>query len=180
MTLRCLKARARPGKVAFIPHLYFMQYCLWIRRGLCLTPGALQQVFCCLGHYAFQLCFLLLFSLWCVRLFDPMDCSMPGFPVLHYFLEFVHPHDHWVSDAIQPSHPFPSPEDLPNSGIEPASPVSPALAGGFFSTSATWEVQRGTRDTPNREQHLSPVNKPTGKKGVCIQNDFLPFPWRGF
>ena len=58
LTLRCLKARARPGKVAFIPHLYFMQYCLWIRRGLSLTPGALQQVFCCLGHYAFHLCFL--------------------------------------------------------------------------------------------------------------------------
>ena len=30
--------------------------------------------------------------------------------------------------------PFPSPGDLPNPGIEPASPVSPALAGGFFTT----------------------------------------------
>ena len=28
--------------------------------------------------------------------------------------------------------PFPSPEDLPNLGIEPASPVSPALAGGIL------------------------------------------------
>ena len=36
--------------------------------------------------------------------------------------------------------PFPSPGDLPNPGIEPASLVSPALAGGFFTTSATWEV----------------------------------------
>ena len=30
--------------------------------------------------------------------------------------------------------PFPTPEDLPDSGIKPVSPVSPALAGGFFTT----------------------------------------------
>ena len=36
--------------------------------------------------------------------------------------------------------PCPSPEDLPNPGIEPASLTSPALAGGFFTTSATWEA----------------------------------------
>ena len=30
--------------------------------------------------------------------------------------------------------PFPTPGDPPNPGIEPASPVSPALAGGFFTT----------------------------------------------
>ena len=30
--------------------------------------------------------------------------------------------------------PFPSPGYLPNPGIEPASPASPALAGGFFTT----------------------------------------------
>ena len=35
----------------------------------------------------------------------------------------------------------PSPGDLPDPGIEPASPLSPALAGGFFTTSATWEAQ---------------------------------------
>ena len=29
-----------------------------------------------------------------VRLCDPMDCSMPGFPVLHHLLEFVHIHVH--------------------------------------------------------------------------------------
>ena len=33
--------------------------------------------------------------------------------------------------------PFPPPRDLPNPGMEPASLVSPALAGGFFTTSAT-------------------------------------------
>ena len=34
--------------------------------------------------------------------------------------------------------PFPSPGDLPNPGIEPMSLMTPALTGGFFTTSATW------------------------------------------
>ena len=34
----------------------------------------------------------------------------------------------------------PPPGDLPNPGIEPTSLISPALAGGFFTTSATWEA----------------------------------------
>ena len=36
--------------------------------------------------------------------------------------------------------PCPLPGDLPNPGIEPTSLISPALAGGFFTTSATWEA----------------------------------------
>ena len=35
--------------------------------------------------------------------------------------------------------PFPSPGDLPDPGMEPASPTPPALAGVFFTTNATWE-----------------------------------------
>ena len=38
-----------------------------------------------------------------------MDCSMPGLPVHHQLPEFTQTHVHWVSDAIQPSHPLPSP-----------------------------------------------------------------------
>ena len=45
----------------------------------------------------------------CLTLCDPMDCSTPGFPVHHYLPEFAQTHVHWVSDAIQPSHPLPSP-----------------------------------------------------------------------
>ena len=36
--------------------------------------------------------------------------------------------------------PCPSPGDLPDSRIEPVCLVSHALAGGFFTTSATWEA----------------------------------------
>ena len=37
---------------------------------------------------------------------DPMHCCMPGFPVLRYLPKFAQIHVHWVSDAIQPSHPL--------------------------------------------------------------------------
>ena len=42
---------------------------------------------------------------------NPMDCCMTGLPVYHQLPEFTQTHVHWVSDAIQPSHPlsFPSP-----------------------------------------------------------------------
>ena len=35
---------------------------------------------------------------------NPINCSTPGFPVLHYLLEFAQIHVHWVHDVIQPSH----------------------------------------------------------------------------
>ena len=36
----------------------------------------------------------------CLILWDPMDCSTPGSPVLHSFPELVQIHVHWVGDAI--------------------------------------------------------------------------------
>ena len=39
--------------------------------------------------------------------------------------------------------PFPSPGDPPDPGIEPMSFTSPALAGRFFATSATWKAHTG-------------------------------------
>ena len=45
----------------------------------------------------------------CLTLCHPMDCSMPGFPVYRQLPELIQTHVHWVSDAIQPSHPLSSP-----------------------------------------------------------------------
>ena len=45
----------------------------------------------------------------CPTLCDPMNCSTPGLPVHHQLPEFTQTHVHWVSDAIQPSHPRSSP-----------------------------------------------------------------------
>ena len=56
----------------------------------------------------------------CPTLCNPVDYSMPGFPVLHYLLELAQTHIHWVSDAIQASH-----------SLSPSSP--PALSCSFPS-----------------------------------------------
>ena len=48
----------------------------------------------------------------CSTLCDLIDCSVPGFPVLHQLLELAQTHVHWVSDASQPSHPLLSPSPL--------------------------------------------------------------------
>ena len=49
------------------------------------------------------------------------------------FMEFSR-QEHWSM------LPFPTPGDLPDLGLERASLASPALAGGFFTTSTTWEA----------------------------------------
>ena len=36
----------------------------------------------------------------CPTLYNSMNCSRPGFPVLHHLLEFAQIHVHWVGDAI--------------------------------------------------------------------------------
>ena len=59
----------------------------------------------------------------CLTLRDPMDCSPPGSSV-HGILQT----EYWSG------LPFPTPGDLPDSGIKPTSPESPALARGFFTT----------------------------------------------
>ena len=44
-----------------------------------------------------------------LTLWDPMDCSTPGFSVYHQLPELAQTHVHRVSEAIQPSHPLLSP-----------------------------------------------------------------------
>ena len=37
---------------------------------------------------------------------EPIDCSTPGFPILHYLLEFAKTHVHGIDDTFQPSYPL--------------------------------------------------------------------------
>ena len=56
----------------------------------------------------------------CPVLCDPMDCSTPGFPVLHQLPELAQTHVHQVGDAIQPSYPLSSPSAVylsPHQGL---------------------------------------------------------------
>ena len=70
----------------------------------------------------------------CPTLCDPMNCSSPGLPVHHQLPEFTQTHVHWVSDAIQPSHPLSSPS--------PPAPNSPQHQSLFpMSQLFTWVGQ---------------------------------------
>ena len=70
----------------------------------------------------------------------PLDCSMPGLPVLHCLLKFTQTHVHWLSDAIQPSHSLsfsPFPQSFPASG---SFPMSLLLTSGGHSIGASASI----------------------------------------
>ena len=76
----------------------------------------------------------------CLSLWDPKDCCMPGFHVVHHLLEFVQTHVHWVGDAIQPSHPvipFSCLLSFPASG---SFPISQFFASGSQNIGASASV----------------------------------------
>ena len=72
---------------------------IWVSHYCCITFPPTYSLCCSVAKLCLTLC-------------NPMDCSTPGFPVLHYLLEFTQTRVHWVNDAIRPSHslssPFPS------------------------------------------------------------------------
>ena len=91
-----------------------MSMCYWLLHCADLFLIVLQV---CLSYYNLFVCFnqfsfLEKFSSVtesCPTLCSPMDCSMPGFSVHHQLSELAQTHAHWVSDAVQPSHPLSSP-----------------------------------------------------------------------
>ena len=77
----------------------------------------------------------------CLTPWDPMDCSMPGFPVRHQLLELTQTHVHHVGDAIQPSYPlfFSCLQSFPASGSFPMSQLFPSGGQSIgVSASAEW------------------------------------------
>ena len=66
----------------------------------------------------------------CPTLCNPMNCSIPGLPVLHQLLQFTQTHVHLVSDAIQPSHPLLS-----------SSPPAPNPSQHHFSNESTLRMR---------------------------------------
>ena len=75
----------------------------------------------------------------CLTLCDPMDCSMPGFPVLPHLPVFAQTHVHWISDAIQPFHPLSPPSSAFFSSIR-IFPMSWLFASGGQSIGASAPV----------------------------------------
>ena len=78
-----------------------------------------------------------------VRLCDPIDCRPPGSSV------------HEDSPGKNTGVGCPLPGDLPDSGCEPASFMSPALVGSFFTIRASWEAQKKHHEhTKPRSSHV--------------------------
>ena len=80
----------------------------------------------------------------CLTLCDPRDCSRQA-PLPRGFSR----KEHWRG------LPCPPPGGLPDPGLEPASLMSAALAGGFFTASAAWEAVDYIY-TPTKEAVMSP------------------------
>ena len=98
----------------------FLVYYIYLRNQLylvhCLPPKNLAQNLHILSNWIKLIlkttdhsCPFGLVAASCLTLCNPMDCSTPGLPVHHQLLEFTQTHVHWVSDAIQPSHPLSPP-----------------------------------------------------------------------
>ena len=112
-------SQAHPQQSSFFPNwAHFGELgffvCLF---DFCLPRPKLNYVFSLLNSSPQLLFYKNLghINCWCsgtksrLALCSPMDCSMPGFPVLHYLPEFSQTHVHWVRDAVLSSHPLSSP-----------------------------------------------------------------------
>ena len=67
-----------------------------------------------------------------------MNHGTPGLPVHHQLREFTQTHDHWVRDAIQPSHPRSSPSPpAPNPSQHQSFPMNQLFTWGGQSTGAS-------------------------------------------
>ena len=93
----------------------YSDFCHWVDR--MPSPWLLRRL-----KFQFS-CLVVSDPLW------PMDCSTPGFSFYHQLPEPTQTRAHWVSDAIQPSHPLASSSHLqsfPASGSFPVSRFFPS------------------------------------------------------
>ena len=127
-------------------------------------PGRGNRKLWCLLCFYF---ILLIFHFWsvfytqfssvaqsCPTLCDPLDCSTPGFPILHQLLELAQIHVHRVGNAIQASHPLssPSPPALNLSQHQPARGASPTMPSldlpHWVSLNPAWAPSLGLLQHP--------------------------------
>ena len=93
----------------------------------------------------------------CPTLCNSMNHSMPGLPIHHQFPEIIQTHAHWVSDAIQPSHPL-------------SSPSPPALSLSQHQDLFQWV---------SSSHQVAKVSAATSVLPVNIQ-DWSPLRWTGW
>ena len=117
------------------------------RKGNLLTLLVNENVNCCryygeLYGVSLKNCVL---TQSCLTLWGPIDWSPPGFSV----------HGMFRGQEYWSGLPFPTPGDLPKPGIKCATLAYPALAGRFFTTSATKEAHNPTPGHISGQNHDS-------------------------
>ena len=88
----------------------------------------------------------------CQTLCDPMDCSTPGFPVLHHLPELDQTHVHWVGDVIQPSHSV-----IPFSSCLQSFPASGSFPLSRFFVSGSQSIEASASVLPVNIQDWFPL-----------------------
>ena len=99
------------------------------------TAGATWKACCDMDQFSSVVQSISSVTQVCPTLCNPMDCSTPGLPVHHHLPELAQTHVHWVSDAIQPSHPLSSPS--------PPAPNPSQHQGLFQWVSSLYQVAKG-------------------------------------
>ena len=80
---------------------------LALLTSLIVWLGRIQR--CVTNMHSYPLCWCFSVAQSCPTLCNPMNHRTPGLPVHHQLPELAQTHVHWVTDAIQPSHPLSSP-----------------------------------------------------------------------
>ena len=123
---------------------------IYIQRKWHHNLKEIAELPCSLQYYSVQFSSV---AQLCPTLWDPMSCSMPGFPVHHQLPEFTQTHVHWVGDAIQPSHSLLSPSPpAPNPSQHKSFPMNQWRAWGDQSIG----VSALASDLPKNTQDWSP------------------------
>ena len=92
----------------------------------------------------------------CLTLCDPMDCSRPGLPVHHQFLELTQTHVHRVGDTTQPSHPLSSPSP-PTFNLSQHQGLFTWVSSSFTSGGQSIGVSASASVLPKNIQDWSPL-----------------------
>ena len=139
-TSKQMGSTASITSIAALPRTELCDTCVPVSHSLDICPG---QEFpgwlmwsCCTDAARWCMC---LVTQLCLTLSDPLDCSPAGSSAHEIFQARI---PEWVAISFS--------KDLPNPGIEPASPVSPALQMGYLPTEPLVKTLTGilTRLTP--------------------------------
>ena len=90
----------------------------------------------------------------CLTLWDPMNCSTPDFPVLHYLLEFAQVHVHWVSSGNWWWTGKP--------GVLQC--MGSQRVRHDLATELNWSLPQESRKTSNKQPKLIPAGKDWGQE----------------